>query len=54
MPPKGKPKSRTNETPLFQAATMADDVARDPKTNVALPSEEATAILKAWMESGKQ
>ena len=49
-----KNRNRNNETPLFQTTPMADDIARDPKTNVALPSEEATAQLKAWMESGKQ
>jgi len=47
-------KNRNNETPLFQTTAMADDVSRDPKTNVALPSEEAAEQLKAWMETGKQ
>ena len=48
-----KPRSRYNETPLNQNTAMADDIAREPKTNVAIPSEEATAQLKSWMEIGK-
>ena len=47
-------KNRNNETPLFQNTPMADDIARDPKTNIAIPSEEAAEQLKAWMEAGKQ
>ena len=49
-----KPRNRNDETPLFQTTPMADDIGRMPKTNVAIPSEEATEQLKAWMESGKQ
>jgi len=47
-------KSRTDETPLFQSTAMADDVKREPKTNIAIPSEEATGQLKSWMQEGKQ
>jgi len=48
------PQNRNNETPLFQTTPMADDIARQPKTNIAIPSVEAIDQLKGWMEVGKQ
>lgn len=49
-----KNKKSKEPTPEFQATAMADDIKRTPKSNIAVPSEEATAQLKSWMEEGKQ
>lgn len=50
---KKKNKPLMQNEPPYKTLAMADDSARDPKTNAALPSEQAVERAREWSIENK-